>query len=152
MNTATENVHALISSYFDADHDRLDQLFTQFVSSLSSNKQKANQYFQAFHGGLVKHIEWEEEVLFPWFEKLSGITAGGPTHVMRHEHQLIKQALSKISSKLINPESDLSTEINELLGVLQQHNAKEENVLYPMLDKLCDEETVGEIFLQMSEF
>lgn len=62
----------------------------------------------------------------------------GPTAVMRMEHQQIKQHLQTILETL--GETDPSTSVNALVQVLTAHNLKEENILYPWLDRTLPEE------------
>ncbi len=142
----------VITAYFEADHDRLDHLFTQYQEHKRGDFQKAKPFFRNFRQGLKRHIIWEEEILFPMFEEKSGMGPGmGPTEVMRNEHQIIQQVLEAIHSKVreANPNSD--EEEKALLEVLGNHNMKEENVLYPSIDKLVSEEETAHIFTKMEE-
>src|SRR4029079_15511775 len=51
--------------------------------------------------GLRRHIRFEEEILFPEFERCSGMPRGaGPTEVMRMEHLRIGKLLEAIGSVL----------------------------------------------------
>ncbi|WNO11533.1 hemerythrin domain-containing protein [Teredinibacter sp. KSP-S5-2] len=151
MSTTPESLSALISHYFDADHNRLEHLLNQFIVLLEKDKSRAIMYFGVFEKGLHKHVTWEEEVLFPWFEKLSGNGSNGPTHVMYYEHGLIKESISEIKRKLDDDNMNIKSNIQNLLSIVQQHHQKEEKIFYPMLDKLCDEEATSEIFLQLSD-
>ena len=80
---------SIIYIYFSADHDRLDALFAFTLRIHQVAPEKALDTFNVFHQGLLTHIVWEEQVLFPIFEAQTGITEG-PTRVMRMEHERIK--------------------------------------------------------------
>lgn len=148
----TQTKKKLITHYFEADHDRLDTLFRHFQAHKRTDFSRAKPYFRNFLRGLKRHIVWEEEILFPVFEKKSGMPPGmGPTEVMRMEHRQIGAALEKIHDKVreMNPDSDAEESV--LLGVLGQHNMKEESILYPGIDELISEQDAADMFRAMEE-
>jgi hemerythrin-like domain-containing protein len=82
-----------------------------------------------------RHFSREEEVLFPAFEAATGMTSG-PTAVMRMEHRQIEQLMASLQEALDRRDRDEYLGVSEtLLMLMQQHNAKEENILYPMADR-----------------
>lgn len=101
-----------------------------------------------FKAGLEQHIVWGEEILFPSFESKFGLP-GGPTEVMRWEHREIRKFLDAIAEKLARDDGDTEAEETGLQAVLCQHNHKEENILYPMIDQVIGEEERAEIFARM---
>ena len=127
-----------IADYFAADHDRLDALFTNFQALKRTDPAAAKENFKGFLKGLTRHIVWEEDVLFPIFEKKTGMTDSGPTAVMRLEHRQIKGHLDAIHDKVRvgDPNSDAAEAA--LLEVLKGHNMKEERILYPAIDQCLD--------------
>lgn len=135
-----------IESYFSEDHDRLDELLRQFQLNKEINFSKAKEYFKSFKSGLMHHIAIEEEILFPVFEEKTGLKGVGPTTVMRKEHRDIEKALEAIHVKVQkkNPGSD--KEEQTLITLLKEHDHKEENILYPMIDELATAEERREIF------
>ena len=83
----------------------------------------------------LRHFRIEEELLFPAFEKATGMT-GGPTQVMRMEHQQMKGLLEDMRQALLLGNLSRIPKVCEtLLFLMQQHNLKEENILYPMMDQ-----------------
>lgn len=125
-----------ILEFMSHDHDRLDAIFAEFCKE--PDAEKARDLFSQFDTGLRAHIAWEEEILFPPFEDRTGMRNTGPTAVMRMEHQQIKQHLQTILETL--GKTDPSTSVNALVQVLTVHNQKEENILYPWLDRTLSEE------------
>lgn len=124
-----------IAEFMGQDHDRLDEIFKQFQTIKRQDASKARSLFQEFLTGLLRHIVWEEEILFPAFEtKAEMVKDHGPTGIMRNEHRQIKAFLEQIQTKVA--EGDLSTDEAEhgLLQVLTAHNVKEEKILYPWID------------------
>ena len=139
-----------ISDHYSRDHDRLDELFHRFQTLKSSDRASAVQAFQEFHAGLERHIVWEEEILFPAFETKTGMT-GGPTQVMRWEHEQIRGFLKAIADKLAAGTDDTGDDEAGLLAVLRPHNHKEENILYPMIDQVTDGGARTQIFAEMEK-
>jgi len=138
-----------ISKFYEEDHDRLDELFKMFQRLKRSDFHKAKEAFKEFKVGLQRHIVWEEDLLFPLWEEKTGMSDGGPTVVMRHEHRQIGQLLESIHDKVAaqNPESDQEEQL--LLSVLGSHNIKEERVLYPSIDNVIDASERERVFQSM---
>ncbi|TLU61996.1 hemerythrin domain-containing protein [Thalassotalea litorea] len=139
----------VINQFFSADHERLDCLFMEFKRRLEESDAKAITFFQKFTAGLLRHIEWEEQVLFPFFEQHTGMKMG-PTLVMCSEHELIKNLLNVIKCKVVHKDTREIPELEELQRLLAQHNMKEEKVLYPMIDNHCDPRQAATLFSQMA--
>src|SRR5574341_1194166 len=89
-----------VFDFMAQDHDRLDDIFKNFRTVKNEDLKKAKPLFHDFKIGLQKHIVWEEEILFPIFEKKTGMYETGPTAVMRMEHRQIKDFLEKIHTAL----------------------------------------------------
>lgn len=139
-----------ITSYFEKDHDHLDSLFTEFRRLKYVDFVEAKKNFIAFKFGLQRHIIWEEEVLFPLFEKKTGMSNAGPTFVMRLEHKDIGTILEEIHTKVkaADPRSEHEEEL--LISTLKLHNMKEENVLYPAIDEHMTKTEIEEAFAKMN--
>ena len=125
-----------ITAFYEQDHDRLDELFKTFQQLKQSDFAKAKESFKEFKVGLQRHIVWEEDILFPLWEKETGITEGGATSVMRTEHRQIGQHLEAIHQKVADQNPDSDQEEQGLLNLLGSHNMKEERVLYPGIDRV----------------
>jgi hemerythrin-like domain-containing protein len=77
----------------------------------------------------------EEQVLFGAYEAVAG--AAGSSQVMRREHEQMRALFADLARAL---EGRAGTEFlglsETLLMLMQQHNMKEEQMLYPMCDRL----------------
>jgi len=81
------------------------------------------------------HFGYEEQTLFPALEA-SAPMAVGPTAVMRREHAQMRELFAELLDAVARRRSAaLADAVETLLLVMQQHNAKEENILYPMADR-----------------
>lgn len=90
----------------------------------------------ALTDALTRHFAFEEEALFPAFEATTGM-GEGPTAVMRLEHAHMRNLLDGLAAAA--PEHDpegCRAELDNLFVMLQQHNAKEEGVIYPACEQL----------------
>jgi iron-sulfur cluster repair protein YtfE (RIC family) len=139
-----------INQHYSEDHQRLDDLFHEFTSLKGSDPRAAEKSFGAFKAGLERHIVWEEEILFPAFEKKFGHFQGGPTAVMRLEHREIRKCLDAIGRKLAEQNFDTDEEEATFVPLLCVHNQKEEGILYPMMDRMFSEQERAAMFLEMN--
>lgn len=88
--------------------------------------------FARLEAALQGNFSAEEERLFPAFEQVVG-SASGPTAMMRHEHDEVRALLDNAREWLqLRNANALAAELDTLVVLLQQHNLKEENVLFPM--------------------
>jgi regulator of cell morphogenesis and NO signaling len=91
-------------------------------------------------------------VLFPFFEKNTGFTRGGPTEVMRQEHRQIGESLETLHKKVQQSDPNSDEQEKQILNLLASHNNKEENILYPSIDALAKEPgKIEEIFQAMRD-
>jgi len=139
-----------ITTFYEKDHDRLDDLFKTFQTSKRSDFAKAKEAFKEFKVGLQRHIVWEEELLFPIWEEKTGMIEDGPTPMMRHEHSQIKQLLDAIHQKLEGQNLDTDQDEQALLQLLGSHNRKEERALYPAIDNVISPDECARVFSDMN--
>jgi iron-sulfur cluster repair protein YtfE (RIC family) len=123
-------------------HKHCDDLFAAAEAIARKHRwAECSVAFQRFHGEMDAHFATEEEVLFPAFEAASGMT-GGPTQMMRFEHAQMRSLLAAMATAMGAGDADgFAGTAETLLIMMQQHNMKEENILYPMCDRVlagCD--------------
>jgi uncharacterized protein (DUF2249 family)/hemerythrin-like domain-containing protein len=123
------------------DHDRLEELERKaFEERTAGRLAEATRAYDAFARGLRRHIGFEEEILFPEFERRAGVPRDfGPTAVMRAEHREIESLLGEIGRVIGDPSADADSPRRRLHEILGAHNVKEERVLYPGTDRLMSE-------------
>ena len=135
------------------DHDRLDGLDLSATEAWDKGRMRDGaQIHQRFIFGLLRHIRFEESVLFPEFERVSGIAPDrGPTGVMRVEHRMIEMLLADMAEAVSRGVRPAVRTRDDLREGLSAHNHKEEKVLYPMLDcALTPAESDALVFLFQS--
>ncbi|MTD32293.1 hemerythrin domain-containing protein [Paludibacterium denitrificans] len=98
----------------------------------SGNWNRARQICQVLNVEIEQHFQLEEDQVFPAFEAATGIDSG-PTEMMRCEHNEIRQLLQDMADAVNGEDARAWLGHSETLLILtQQHNMKEENILYPM--------------------
>lgn len=124
-----------ITEYMCTDHKHCDSVFATLEQEVSAARwDAADTAMIEFAGEMDLHMNMEEYVLFPAFETATGNTAG-PTTVMRSEHDQIRAMLAELRDTVARRDSAAFAGIAETLHImLQQHNLKEEGILYPMTD------------------
>jgi hemerythrin-like domain-containing protein len=153
MTTQTDSA----SAYLQADHRRLDDLMNKAREAAQAQRAaEAAASFLEFREGLMRHIKIEEGLLFPEFEAATGMPRqGGPTGVMRLEHEEIIRLLGEIRALFDAPAPDLhafESLRGALVALLREHNDKEERVLYPMTDRMVAPARLQELVTKMRAF
>lgn len=126
-----------ILEYMSSKHAMCDELFSMAESHAASEDwESAGSAFSKFLEAMEAHFGMEEEVLFPRFEEKTG-NAGGPTQVMRMEHSQMRELFNNMGQSIQGKKrDDFLGESETLLMLMQQHNMKEEQILYPMTDQI----------------
>lgn len=132
-------------------HKHCDTLFADAEAAVAKGDwPPAVQYFNAFHQDLETHFRTEEELLFPAFEATTGMT-GGPTQMMRFEHAQMRDLVARMADSVqARDAAGFAGAAETLLILMQQHNMKEENILYPMCDRSLASQS-GTLGVQLSE-
>ncbi|MDP3267079.1 MAG: hemerythrin domain-containing protein [Sulfuricurvum sp.] len=129
----------MILEFMRDDHRTCDHLYTDAENALAAkNTEEAKRLFGEFYRATNHHFDMEERELFITFEKRTGMV-GGPTQMMRFEHQQLRTQLEAMLKALNENKFDDFFGIGEsMMIMLQQHNMKEEQMLYPMIDRALD--------------
>lgn len=122
-----------IIEYMTGQHRCCDDDFAAAEAAVSEqNWTEAEHQWGLFSSNLEVHLTNEEETLFPQFEQVTGST-GGPTSVMRLEHIQMREMVVSMTDALQAKDCEEYLGLSETLMILmQQHNMKEEQMLYPM--------------------
>ena len=127
---------SLPTQVLPAHHKHCDDLFVAAEDAVQRHDwAAADTSFARFHAQMQAHFQAEEDLLFPAFEAATGMSAG-PTQMMRHEHEQMRSLLSQLAEACAARDDQGYAGVAEtLLMLMQQHNMKEENILYPMCDQ-----------------
>ena len=125
-----------ISTFMASHHKECDELFAKAEESIANGDwEQGIKEWSDFADELERHFSREENILFPEFESETGMT-GGPTQMMRMEHEQMRSLLNEVNKAADSKDKDQFLALTETLMVtMQQHNMKEEQMLYPMTDQ-----------------
>lgn len=126
-----------LSSYLEGDHARCDALYVAAVACVAAGDwDQAARSLRRFAQAQERHIAMEEQVVFVAFEKATG-SDDAPTHVLRREHRQFDTIVQRLGEAIAHRRlGDFADHADTLRIMQQQHNIKEEHMLYPMADRV----------------
>lgn len=127
-----------LTAFFEQDHRDCDARWADVEELLdTADIEAARPAWDKFNAGMRRHFAMEEEILFPAFDARSGMGGRGPTAMMKIEHQQMRGLLDQIAESIESGDAQEALDIGDtLLMLVQQHNAKEESMLYPMAENM----------------
>ncbi len=130
-----------IKEFLTTDHSKCDEYFADMEAKATESLESANEACDTFIAQTEKHFQMEERVMFEEFETKTGMTQG-PTAMMRHEHNQLRGLMVQMKEALESANKDKFFGTTETFMILQQqHNMKEEQMLYPMAQQHLDAES-----------
>jgi iron-sulfur cluster repair protein YtfE (RIC family) len=141
--TGNKNARAAMDTILDflgSDHRLCDELFASAKAAVTQRDwDSARGRFDHFHAAMQRHLAREENVLFPAFEARTANTMG-PTQVMRMEHGRMRRLMQDMARATADEDHSRYLCLAATLQMLlQQHNLKEEELLFPMIDLMLDD-------------
>jgi len=142
----------IISQFMTQEHRMCDTSFAEAEQAAASgNWEKAEECFLKFSNETLTHFKREDDELFPAFEAQTG-SSDGPTQVMRYEHEQVRGLIGKLAEALEAQDRDAYLSLCEsMMILLQQHNMKEEQMLYAMCDRVLPPENKEETLEKMKK-
>ena len=111
---------------------------------------KAVDFFRGFTDGC--HHAKEEEKLFPTLEQRGVPREGGPIGVMLAEHEQGRayvRAMAEVANRYSKGDKSAGAALIEsgrgYVGLLRQHIAKEDGILFPMADRMLSGEEQAQL-------
>ncbi|MBI4564148.1 MAG: hemerythrin domain-containing protein [Planctomycetes bacterium] len=137
-------------------HRALDALFARHRDAVVLMKfGQAVEALERFEEELRRHMKDEEEHILPLYEKRVGPVLGGDPQFFYLEHKnllrnlaVIKEAARKLASnKNAGPREahEFLQQESLFLHLLEHHDLREKNILYPELDRKLTKEEREEI-------
>ena len=126
-----------ILDFMTQGHRHCDDSYAAAEEKVAAGRwDEAGPSWTIFVNALETHLNREEGVLFPAFEAKTG-NSQGPTAMMRMEHEQMRSLVSEMDEAIVARDADTFLGLAETLMILtQQHNMKEEQILYPMIDQV----------------
>jgi len=125
-----------IQQAFSADHRDCDETLASVEKGLIAKAgAESDKAFARFRAQLEGHFNAEEQTLFPALEAAFS-DGSGPVAVMRSEHTQVRELCDQVQDLIDRGDFERAAEaVDTLFSLLQSHNIKEEQVLYPMCDR-----------------
>lgn len=136
-----------IAELMEEDHRRLDDIADRMRKNAHIDLMRAVVLANLFAVGITRHVRAEEAILFPAYEAHLG-RGRSSTALMEREHRAILhyvERLLRAAVRILDARSrdeateDLLRAHWGLVGVLADHNDKEERALFPLLDRMLPE-------------
>ena len=125
-----------LRDFFATDHRDCDALWAAVETAADGGADAIAGAWNTFAAAMERHFRMEEEVMFPAFERATGMVGMGPTMVMRAEHEQMRGMLRTMAGCANSGDYEAMLDHGDtLLMLIQQHNVKEEGILYPMADQ-----------------
>ena len=124
------------SDFMTDDHHTCDALWADVEAKADTGDLPATRAaFAAFERAMQRHFDFEEQTLFVALDNATGMHGAGPTAVMRSEHAQMRRVLHAMAGALAGDDAEGLLEHGDtLLMLIQQHNMKEEHIVYPLAD------------------
>lgn len=119
-------------------HTRCEALRAAAAAALEAGEWEAFAgRLQTLRAGLYSHFAYEEEELFPECERLGGMREAIET--LRAEHRDMRAILDALASASAKHDPEgCRAEFAAVTQLLRQHQAREEQLLYPVLARLLE--------------
>ncbi len=124
---------ASVKEFLTQDHRDCDATFAAMEQKANSEGvAAAEELYRKMAEEMEHHFQMEERVMFPAFEEKTGMTQG-PTQMMRMEHAQMRSLIEAIGDAVASENKERFFGLSETMMImLQQHNMKEEQMLYTM--------------------
>jgi len=132
-----------INQFMTADHRDCDEQFAELENIVDqANFEGAKAMFEEFHTHMLKHFDMEEQVMFPQYQNCEGGHCD-PTPVMLMEHNQMRAIFTQMNDAINeNDKEKFLGQSEALLFTMQQHNMKEEQMMYNMADQALNSEDI----------
>ena len=134
-----------INKFMTSEHRSCDEQFAQLENIVDSgNFDGAKIMFDEFKSHMLQHFAMEEKVMFPEYSSCGGGHCD-PTQVMIMEHDQMRQLFDQMENALKEEDVNKFLGFSEnLLFTMQQHNMKEEQMMYNFADETLNSDEIIE--------
>ena len=129
-----------------AQHRNCDRTFAKIEQAALNKKwAEAAAALKVFLEETEAHFNYKENVLFPALQSVAQ-SSYGPISVMQREHAQMRELFDDLRHAAERLDGQLLADVMEtLLFLMQQHNSKEETVLYPMADRVLTDDMLARL-------
>lgn len=144
-------------------HMELDELFSSHqIALLSLDLREAGEILTRYEARLLSHMRDEEDLLIPIYEARTNEIPGGPVELFLGEHKKMKGFLAEFHDALNQMKCEEGTRLKHSIihlldrqcmykQLLEHHDLREKNILYPWLDRVTSEEERAQLLRRCGE-
>jgi iron-sulfur cluster repair protein YtfE (RIC family) len=140
-------------------HQQLDKLFLEHQRALMRlDLDRAGSLLVEYETGLLAHMRDEEELMIPLDRQRAAAPTGGTAEIFLGEHEKLRQFLNLFKQEItkIKESDDVERGVLFLIDsqhlfkrLLVHHDAREQKILYPLLDDVTTESERERLFQQL---
>jgi hemerythrin-like domain-containing protein len=132
-----------INEFMTSEHRNCDEEFANLENAVDKEDwDNANGFFTRFQSKMLRHFNQEEKVMFEAYNNSDGGHCN-PTGMMIMEHDQMRALFEQMENAINLKDKDNFLGLSEnLLFVMQQHNMKEEQMMYNMADEALNAENI----------
>jgi uncharacterized protein (DUF2249 family)/hemerythrin-like domain-containing protein len=134
-----------VSEFVGHEHQRLTAMFTAIASLVAEARcmEAASAYLE-FRCAVIRHLEAEEQILYPRYEKVTGIS-GGATADLRAQHVTIRRLMDDLARAIDGRQQDECRRIIDVFAaLLATHTEKEEQIICRETDRAAADAATGQ--------
>jgi hemerythrin-like domain-containing protein len=140
-----------LTEWMAHDHAELDRRLDDVSRMVDDGElERADHHFADVFEHAQHHMELEERVLFPRFERLTGIDQDGPTALLRWEHREMRNALGDMRQALAQGRA---VEFHRARGAYEwldsQHRVTEHRLMFPLIDQVLGEDELASLIAEL---
>ena len=141
-----------VTEYLAWDHDgQEDDLLAARDAVDVGQLADALRHFDAYRRRLLRHMRLEELILFPLIQSLVPRIARDVVE-MRHEHVHVQHQLGEARQAIDAGDVDGFRRAFDALGlILLAHEAREERIVYPILDRSLSPEQRADLAMRLAQ-
>ena len=135
------------------DHTVLDLRLDDVSRMVSDGElERADHHFPDAYEQALTHMESEEALIFPLFERTTGTDIDGPTALLRWEHRELRQALEDMRSALARGHAADFHRAREAYARLDsQHHVSEHRLMFPLIDQVLEAGEVASLVAELDK-
>jgi iron-sulfur cluster repair protein YtfE (RIC family) len=151
MSTPNRSFHG-ITEYLAWDHDGQEDALLAARDAVDDGQlADALRHFDAYCKRLLRHMRLEEQILFPLIESLVPRISRDVIE-MRLEHGHVQRRLGEARQAIDAGEVDAFRHAFDALGlILLAHEAREERIVYPILDRSLSPEQRADLATRLAQ-
>jgi iron-sulfur cluster repair protein YtfE (RIC family) len=122
-----------------SEHALFDLLLAEVIRSVADGEfERAGATFDELTATLGKHMEFEEDVLFPIFDSAMRSEPGsGPTAGLRRDHDRIRELLGEMAAALeASAREAFDRAASALQTLLPEHDVQEHAILHRVVHRI----------------